>query len=80
VDYRFQPANVTIKAGTTVRWINMDFVGHTVSFGTHGNETGVESDLMGHMGTFGYTFVGPGTYPYHCDPHPYMTGVVVVIP
>jgi len=79
VDYRFQPANVTIKAGTTVRWINMDFVGHTVSFGMHGNETGVESDLMGHMGTFGYTFIGPGTYPYHCDPHPYMTGVVVVI-
>ena len=80
VDYRFQPANVTIKAGTAVRWINMDFVAHTVSFGTHGNETGVESDLMGHMGTFGYTFIGPGTYPYHCDPHPYMTGVVVIIP
>jgi len=30
--------------------------------------------------TVGYTFIRPGTYPYHCDPHPYMTGVVVVIP
>src|SRR3972149_7702978 len=33
VDYRFPPAHVTIKAGTTVRWINMEFVAHTVRFG-----------------------------------------------
>jgi len=79
VDYRFQPANLTLEAGTTVRWVNMDFVGHTVSFGMHGNETGVESSLMGHMGTFSYTFDQTGTYSYHCDPHPYMTGEVMVV-
>jgi len=76
-DYSFHPSNLTIRAGTTVRWVNMDFVGHTISFGTEGNETGTESPLMGHMGSFSYTFSLPGTYEYHCDPHPYMTGTVV---
>jgi len=77
-DYSFHPSSLTIRAGTTVRWVNMDSVGHTVSFGTHGNETGIESPLLGHMGGYSYTFSRPGTYEYHCDPHPYMTGMVVV--
>ena len=78
VNYSFSPLNLTIPVGTTVRWVNMDHVGHTVSFGMHGHETGIESDLMGHMGSFSYTFTEPETYLYHCDPHPYMTGEVVV--
>ncbi len=78
VNYSFSPSTLTVKTGTTVRWVNMDSVQHTVSFGTHGNETGVESSLLGHMGSFSYTFTKPGTYEYHCDPHPYMTGSVVV--
>ena len=78
VNYSFSPSSLTVKAGTTVRWMNMDFVEHTVSFGTHDNPTGVESPLLGQMGSFGYTFTEPGTYEYHCDPHPYMTGSVIV--
>ena len=78
VDYAFSPSSLTVKVGTTIRWVNMDFVEHTVSFGTHDNPTGVESPLLGHMGSFGYTFTEPGTYEYHCDPHPYMTGSVIV--
>ncbi len=79
VDYSFRPAILTIRAGTEVRWVNMDLVAHTVSFSEHGNITGgVESGLLGHMGTFRYTFDTPGTYAYHCDPHPSMTGTVTV--
>lgn len=78
MNYSFSPSSLAVKAGTTVRWVNMDFVEHTVSFGTHDNPTGVESPLLGHMGSFGYTFTEPGTYEYHCDPHPYMTGSVIV--
>ena len=76
--YAFSPGSLTVQVGATVRWVNMDFVGHTVSFGTHEDPTGVESPLLGHMGSFAYTFTEPGTYTYHCDPHPYMTGSVVV--
>jgi plastocyanin len=28
--------------------------------------------------TFEMTFATPGTYAYHCTPHPSMTGTVVV--
>ena len=48
----------------------------------HGDENpaGIESPLLGHMGSFSYTFPEAGTYVYHCDPHPYMTGSVTVTP
>lgn len=78
VDYAFQPSTLTIRAGTTVRWVNMDFVEHTVTFGSHDEPMGEGSPMMGHMGAYVHTFVEPGTYAYHCDPHPYMTGAVVV--
>lgn len=78
VNYSFRPSSITVQAGTTVLWVNMDFVEHTVSFGTHENPTGVESPLLGHMGSFSYTFTEPGVYEYHCDPHPYMRGSVTV--
>ena len=78
-NYAFSPSSLTVRVGTTVRWVNMDVVEHTVSFGTHDNPTGVESPLLGHMGAFTYAFTEPGTYEYHCDPHPYMMGSVTVI-
>lgn len=78
-NYAFSPNNLTVKAGTVVRWMNFDGVGHTVTFGGHDSMgAGMDSGLMGHMGTFSTTFTEPGVYEYHCDPHPYMTGTVVV--
>ena len=78
MNYSFNPSNLTVKIGTTIRWVNMDFVEHTVSFGTHENPSGIESPLLGHMGSFSYAFTEPGTQEYHCDPHPYMMGSVTV--
>jgi plastocyanin len=79
-NYSFRPGDLAVRMGTTVRWVNMDFVEHTVSFGTHEDPTGLESPLLGHMGSFSYNFTEAGTYEYHCDPHPYMTGSVTVTP
>ena len=78
--YSFQPVNLTVRAGTTVRWINMDHVEHTITFGTHDAPSGIGSGLLGHMGGFAYTLTEPGIYPYHCDPHPYMTATIAVVP
>jgi len=78
-NYAFNPSDLTVKAGTAVRWVNFDFVGHTVTFGGHDDMgSGMDSGLMGHMGTFTTTFAEPGVYEYHCDPHPSMTAVVIV--
>ncbi len=79
-NYAFSPASLTVDSGTTVRWTNMDMVGHTVTPGGQGATMGMGSAMMGHMATYSYTFMESGTYEYHCEPHPYMTGTVVVTP
>lgn len=79
-NYSFSPASMTVKAGTTVRWVNMDGIEHTVTFGDQNGMANMGSGMMGHMGSYGYTFMQPGTYQYHCTPHPYMTGTVTVTP
>ncbi len=79
VDYTFSPNTVTVKAGTTVQWMNMDTVAHAVAFGSNDmGRGGMGSDMLEHMGSYRYTFMEPGTYEYHCGPHPYMTGAIIV--
>ena len=72
--YKFGTDSVTIAAGQAVRWINDDPVEHTVTFdGTEGG-----SPVLPHNGTFIHRFDKPGRYSYHCTPHPFMKGVVIV--
>lgn len=72
--YKFGADSVTIAAGQAVRWINEDPVEHTVTFdGTEGG-----SPVLPHNGTFIHRFDKPGRYTYHCTPHPFMKGVVIV--
>ncbi|OLB08749.1 MAG: hypothetical protein AUH22_01175 [Gemmatimonadetes bacterium 13_2_20CM_1_70_33] len=72
--YKFGTDSVTIAAGQAVRWINDDPVEHTVTFdGTEGG-----SPVLPHNGTFIHRFDKPGRYTYHCTPHPFMKGVVIV--
>lgn len=72
MNYRFGPQTLQVKAGTTVRWVNMDMVDHTVTGG------GLASPTLGHMGSYAFTFTRPGRYGYICGLHPYMTASVVV--
>ena len=72
--YKFGTDSVTITAGQAVRWINDDPVEHTVTFdGTEGG-----SPVLPHNGTFIHRFDKAGRYTYHCTPHPFMKGVVIV--
>jgi len=72
--YKFATDTVRIAAGTTVVWANDDVAEHTVTF--DGTEPGSPTIAPG--GTFSHRFDRPGTYPYHCTPHPFMKGVVIV--
>lgn len=74
-NYAFSPATITVKVGTTVTWTNTDSVHHTV---TADNGQGPQSDLFGKGESYSYTFTKAGTYTYHCEPHPYMHGTVIV--
>jgi plastocyanin len=65
---------VTISAGQAVRWTNRDPLEHTVTFDSA--EPG--SPPIPPNGSYVHRFDKPGTYTYHCTPHPFMKGVVIV--
>jgi nitrite reductase (NO-forming) len=82
-DNAYDPLELTIQAGTTVRWTNLDSVAHTVtsgeSDGTSAAPDGLfDSEFMSEGDTFTYTFEEPGEYDYYCIPHPWMRGKVIV--
>ncbi len=86
----FVPKRVVVQLGidNKVVWINNDVAPHTV---TSDNDyidpaSGVFNSVE-HEGTrpviqpgqrFEFVFTQVGEYPYHCQPHPWMTGIVVV--
>ncbi len=75
-NFNYNPLNVNIVEGTTVRWINRDPVGHTASERASPRTFDV-SLSPGVSGTV--TFMTPGRYRYFCDPHPGMpTGTIDV--
>ena len=76
-NYRFEPAEVRIRAGDTVRWINREKrTSHSVLFAS---EQGGESERFFPQESWERRFDAPGTYSYSCGPHPEMKGVVVVM-
>lgn len=70
----FQPASLTVPAGTTVTFINQDAGAHTVS----ALDGSWSSGLLRQGDTFSVTFDHPGTYTYNDQVHPQVTGTVVV--
>ncbi|MFZ5855025.1 MAG: cupredoxin domain-containing protein [Chloroflexota bacterium] len=77
-NFAYTPAQVTIAAGQSVLWtMGGDPEQHTVTPDVTGAFTG--SGILDSGQTFQVTFETPGTYPYHCQLHPFMKGTVVVI-
>jgi plastocyanin len=75
--YRYQPNEVRIKVGDTVKWINREKrTSHSVLFPSEG---GRESERFFPDESWQRRFEKPGRYAYQCGPHPEMTGVVVVV-
>src|SRR5205807_3913283 len=72
--YHFTTDSIVVSAGQAVRWVNGDPVEHTVTFDS--GEPG--SPLISPNGTWAHRFDRPGRYAYHCTPHPFMTGAVIV--
>ena len=76
LDYKFNPAQLKIKAGTTVRWTNQEKrTSHSVLFPA---ENGLESERLFPDESWERRFTKAGRYDYTCTPHPEMKGVVIV--
>jgi plastocyanin len=75
-EYKYTPAEVRIKAGDTVKWVNNERrTSHSVLFPA---ENGLESTRMFPGESWERRFQAPGRYEYTCGPHPEMKGVVHV--
>jgi len=76
----WSPADVTINAGDTVHWMNVDTAAHTVTGGSPADgPSGVfDSSLVMGDAVYEFTFEETGSYDYFCMVHPWMTGSVTV--
>lgn len=75
-NFAFNPAVITVKAGTQVIWINKDDIPHTVD----SSEGKFKSAALDTDEKFEFKFSDPGEYPFFCRMHPKMTGKVIVQP
>jgi plastocyanin len=72
--FMFMPMAVTIHAGDTVTWTNMDEEPHTVT-----SDTGLfRSGGIDGGGSYRFKFATPGVYKYVCSIHPQMIGTITV--
>ena len=71
----YDPKIITVKRGGTVTWVNNDpGMVHNLA----DNKGSFQSTYMQTGQSWAYTFKKAGTYDYHCLPHPWMKGTVVV--
>ena len=72
-NFTFEPAQLTVKVGTTVTWKNRDDIPHSVvSAGKFRSKTLDTDD------SYSFTFTAAGDYRYFCSLHPHMTGTIKV--
>jgi plastocyanin len=73
-DFMFQPMSLTVKAGSTVTWTNMDEEPHTVV-----SSSGLfRSNALDTKDGFSFKFDKAGIYTFVCSIHPQMVGTIVV--
>jgi plastocyanin len=77
--FAFDPVPVHVRIGGKVTWLNCEPAG-TPSHTTTADLGGWSSPLLEPGATYTTTFSSAGTFAYHCEPHPSMTGQVVVDP
>jgi len=90
-DFAYHAKNIKIKKDTRVTWTNQDTMGHNV-MGAHDNSDAPHKEidrsqikedilagpLLNKGESYSFVFTEAGTFTYHCSPHPYMTGSVMV--
>jgi plastocyanin len=76
-DYTFSPANLTIKPGTTVTWLNQEEAVHQIVSDAK-TPISFASDSLSNGESFSFTFTMAGIFTYHCVYHPTMKGAIIV--
>jgi plastocyanin len=74
-NFSFKPAQITIKRGTKVTWINKDSTTHTA---TANNGRSFDSGRLRPGQRYTHTFKSAGKKSYHCEIHSDMKGTITV--
>ncbi|MEO7891793.1 MAG: cupredoxin family copper-binding protein [Vicinamibacterales bacterium] len=70
----FQPAELSVKVGDVIVWVNKDPFPHTVTSSTGG----FDSQSIAPGASWQMAVKTPGEFPYTCSFHPVMKGVLRV--
>ena len=76
----YSPPTWRVRSGQKVQWHNRSMQTHTITHDGCGQRAGCAFH-SGHLHPreqFVARDLEPGTYPYHCNIHPFMRGVIVV--
>lgn len=74
-NFLFAPDTITVPAGATVTVVNQDGAIHTLT----ANDGSFDTGRIAGRATGTFTAPSkPGTYPYKCAVHPFMTGTLTV--
>lgn len=71
-NFAFSPAELKVKTGTIVIWINDDSTPHTIKSATFNSAALANGDK------FEFKFDKAGTFDYTCGIHPSMQGKIIV--
>jgi plastocyanin len=74
VNFAFTPSSLSVRVGARVTFTNHDAATHTVT-ADHGLFN--SGDLPAGQ-SFSFTFMGRGSFAYHCQIHQSMTGTINV--
>jgi len=73
-NFVFNPPELTIAVGTTVKFVNHDDIPHSVV----DKDKAFRSKALDTDDSFSFTFANAGTFDYFCGLHPHMTGKIIV--
>jgi len=73
-NFAFSPKHLVVSPGTKVVWTNKDSDPHTVT----SDDPAFHSEAINTNGHYTLVAKKKGTFPYHCQIHPFMHGMLVV--
>jgi amicyanin len=73
-NFSFTPPELTVAAGTTVKWVNHDDIPHNVV----ASNKAFRSKPLDTDDSYSFTFASAGTFDYFCGLHPKMQGKIIV--
>lgn len=72
---KFEPADITVAAGSKIVWTNLESIPHNVV----SERAGLASELIQKDETYEHTADKPGDFVYVCTLHPGMDGTITVV-